>query len=73
MIHFKPSKCGDVCVRLTKVVKVVKEMSNVKCQHIVTNLSVREQKNGRAGLSVHVCVSGVKHNNGLKCMMAVHE
>ena len=30
---------------LTKVVKVVEEMSNVKCQHIVINLSVREQKN----------------------------
>ena len=44
MIHFKPSKCSDVCVRLTKVVKVVKEMSNVKCQHIITNLCVREQK-----------------------------
>ena len=40
MIHFKPSKCSDVCVRLTKVVKVVKEMTNVKCQHIVSNLSV---------------------------------
>ena len=43
---YKSSESGEV-------------MSNVKCQHIATNLSVRKQKNGRAGLSVHVCVSVV--------------
>ena len=56
-----------VNVRLTKVVKTEEEMSDVKCQHIVTIL--REHKNGRAGLSVHVCASVVADNNGLKCMM----
>ena len=43
--------------------------STVTTIPVIVSVMSGEHKNERAGLSVHVCISVVAQNNGLKCMM----